>query len=141
MSATLTVGTVCDCHPATVCARDTLQQAERLLTNSHTAAIVVIASAVPRPTVIGIITYPDVLNALSLGNDLERVRVVEVLDRDTIVLHEEEDIDAAILKLRCRGARYAPVTGPGGTLRGIVSMDRLLTSRKDIDAYLTHSYD
>jgi CBS domain-containing protein len=80
MSATLTVGAICDRHPTTVCAHDTLGQAAHLLSNSYADAIVAIASAVQRPTVIGIITYRDVVNALLLGNDLDRVQVMEVLN-------------------------------------------------------------
>jgi len=96
------------------------------LFNSDADAVVAIASAAQRPTVIGIITYRDLLNVLSLGSGLDSVHVLEVLDRNPLVLHEEEEVEAAILKLRCRGAKHAPVTGPGGTLRGAVSMDRLL---------------
>jgi CBS domain-containing protein len=129
MSATLTLGTICDRDPATVCASATLEEAAQLLSNSYMDAIVAIASPVQRPTAIGIITYRELMNSLTLGNDPERAHVLDVLDRNPLVLHEEEDIETAILKLRCRGAKHAPVVGAGGTLRGAISMDRLLACR------------
>jgi len=129
MSAILTLGTICDRNPATVCASATLEEAARLLSNSYMDAIVAIASPVQRPTAVGIVTYRELLNSLTRGNDLERAHVLDVLDRNPLVLHEEEDIETAILKLRCRGAKHAPVIGTGGTLRGAISMDRLQACR------------
>lgn len=126
MSTTLTVGAICDRYPATICATGSLGQAAQLLANSPADAIVAIASAVTRPTVIGMITYRELMNALVLGNGLDGMHVIDVLNRNPLVLQEDETIDVAIVKLRCCGAKHAPVTGPGGTLRGAISMDRLL---------------
>jgi CBS domain-containing protein len=120
------IGQICNHDVATVCASATLQEAARLLSNSYADAVVAIASPVQRPTVIGMITYRDLLNALLIGSALERVQVLDVLDRNPLVLHEQEDIEAAILQLRSRGAKHAPVVGAGGTLQGAISMDRLL---------------
>jgi CBS domain-containing protein len=129
MAAMLCLGAICDRAPATVCASATLEEAAGLLANSYMNALVAIASPVQRPTAIGIITYREILNSLALGNDPQRRRVLDVLDRNPLVLHEEDDLEVAILKLRCRGAQHAPVVGPGGTLRGAISMDRLLGCR------------
>ena len=104
----------------------TLSEAAELLSNSRTDAIIAIASAVRRPTAIGIVTYRELLNALEHGTDLKRVNVAAVLDRNPLVLHEEEDIECSILKRRGRGAQDAPGTGQGGTLYGAISMERLL---------------
>jgi CBS domain-containing protein len=123
------IGEICNRDTATVCASATLDEAAELLSNSYADALVAIASPVQRPTAIGIITYRELLNALVVGSDLGDVHVLDVLDRNPLVLNEEEDIDGAILKLRSRGAKHAPVIGPGGTLRGAISMDRLLGCR------------
>jgi predicted transcriptional regulator len=129
MRDVLTIGAICNRDAVTVNADATLREAAQLLSNSYADAIVAIASPVQRPTAIGVITYRELLNALARGNDLEHVHVLDVLDRNPLVLHEEEDIEAAILKLRCRGAKHAAVIGPGGTLHGTISMDRLLGCR------------
>lgn len=125
----MNVGEICNREAGTVCASATLNEAASLLSNSYADALVAVASAVQRPTAIGMITYRDLLNALETGRDLERVRVLDVLDRNPLVLNEEENIESAILKLRSRGAKHAAVVGTGGTLRGAVSMDRLLGCR------------
>jgi CBS domain-containing protein len=123
------VGEICNHDAATVCANDSLEEAAESLSNNYADAIVVIASPVQRPTAIGVITYREVVNALASGADLKRVRVIDVLERNPAVLHEEETIEDAVLKLRSRGTKHAHVVGRGGTLRGIVSMDRLLGCR------------
>jgi predicted transcriptional regulator len=123
------VGEICNCDAATVCATASLAEAAESLSNSYADAIVVIASPVQRPTAIGVITYREIVNALAWSVDLKRTRVIDVLDRNPVVLHEEQTLEDAILKLRSRGAKHAHVTGQGGTLRGMVSMDRLLGCR------------
>ena len=125
----MNVGEICNRDATTVCASATLRDAEELLANSYSDAVVAIASPVQRPTAIGIVTFREILNALERGADLKRLRVLDVLDRNPLVLHEQEDLEEAILKLRTRGAKHAPVIGPGGTLRGVISMDRLLGCR------------
>ena len=125
----MNVRQVCNREPATVCVHATLSEAAQLLANSYSDAVVAIASPAQRPTAIGVITYREIVNAIASGSVLERTRVLDVLDRNPLVIHEEEDIETAILKLRLRGAKHAPVIGAGGTLLGAISMDRLLACR------------
>lgn len=125
----MNIGDICNRDPATVCASATLSEAARLLSDSYADAIVAIASPVQRPTAVGIITYEDLMNTLAFGSGLKQVRVLDVLDRNPLLLHEEDDIEAAVLKLRSRGAKHAPVVGSGGMLLGEISMDRLLGCR------------
>jgi predicted transcriptional regulator len=123
------VGEICNRDPTTVCASATLNEAAELLSNSYADALVAIASPVQRPTAVGMITYLDLLSALQMGGNLERMHVLDVLDKNPLVLNEDEDIDRAILKLGSRGAKHAPVVGSGGTLWGAISMERLLGCR------------
>ena len=123
------IGEICNRDVSTVCATATLDEAAELLSNSYADALVAIASPVARPTAIGMITYRHLLNAVATGSDLKRVRVLDVLDRNPLVVSEDEDIEGAILKLRSRGAKHAPVIGTGAMLRGAISMDRLLGCR------------
>jgi CBS domain-containing protein len=123
------IGDICEVNATTVCADATLTEVAQLLSNSYTDAIVAIASPVPRPTAIGIVTYRQLLDALGRGADLRDLHVLDVLEPNPLVLNEEEEIEEAIARLRIRGAKHAPVTGSGGTLRGMVSMERLLGCR------------
>jgi CBS domain-containing protein len=131
------VGTICDRIAVTVCASATLDEAAQLLTQTCTDAIVAIASPVPRPTAIGMVTYRELLNLLLRGGDLKRARVLDVLDANPLVLNEEEDVETAIVKLRTRGTKHAPVVGAGGTLQGAISMDRLLGCHNAVGNYLS----
>jgi CBS domain-containing protein len=98
-----------------------------LLCQNQVDAIVAVASPVSEATVIGMITIRDILTALLLRKGtLQRLRVIDVLARNPLVLNESDDIERAIHGLRARGAKYAPVVGSGGTLKGLISMNALL---------------
>ena len=125
----MNIGTICDTDATTIHASTNLSQAARLLSTGYADALVAVASSAQRPTAIGILTYGEILKILLRGDDLKSVRVLDVLDANPLVFDQEEDIEAGILKLRARGARYAPVVGSGGTLWGMISLDRLLGCR------------
>jgi CBS domain-containing protein len=121
------VGKICDHDVVTVCADATLHEAARLLCENEVDAIVTIASPVPHPTAIGIITHRDILTAmLERGEDLLHLRVLDVLSRHPVVINEDEESETALLRMRSRHTRYAPVVGQGGTLLGAVSQFALL---------------
>lgn len=124
----MNVGSVCTPDIFTVCAHESLAEAARLLCDKSAEAVVVIASPAVRPTAIGIITGQDILRALLLRQcELSHLKVIDVLSRNPLVLNEAEDVGSGLLKLRAHGARFAPVVGSGGTLRGAVSQRSLST--------------
>jgi Mg2+/Co2+ transporter CorB len=129
MMGSLTVGMICDENIATVCAHASLGTALRTLLSCSTDVAVVIASAVRNPTAIGIVTWRDVLSLLTRGEDLESATVLNMLDPSPLVLHEKESVESALHQLRCRGTKHAPVIGAAGTLRGLITAERLLTCR------------
>jgi CBS domain-containing protein len=126
----MNVGDICRRDVATVTAHTTLAEAARLLCDSRAEAIVAIASISRRPTALGVVTDRDILRAmLDRGGDLSGLNVVDILSRQPLVLNEDERLQDAMAKLQSRGVEYAPVVGPGGTLRGAISQRDLLAHR------------
>jgi CBS domain-containing protein len=126
----MNVGDICRRDVATVTVHTTLADAARLLCDSRSEAIVAIASVASRPTALGVVTDRDILRAmLDTDGDLSKLNVVDILSRHPLVLNEDERIQDAIAKLQFRGVEYAPVVGPGGTLRGAISQRDLLAHR------------
>jgi CBS domain-containing protein len=125
--APMNVGAICNQNVMTLCADATLSDAAQLLCSRSVDAIVVIASAVPRPTAIGIITDRDIVRAmLDHGGKLAGLRVLDILSRRPLMLNQDEEVDSAMLKLRAADIRHAPVIGSGGTLRGAISREDLV---------------
>jgi CBS domain-containing protein len=121
------VGQVCTPDPVTVSASAPLSDAAQLMCSRHVGSVVVIGSPAEHPTALGILTDRDIVRVqLERVADLSRVSVADVMTRNPLVLDEEESIGNAIRHLRARGVRRAPVTGAGGTLVGVVSVDDLL---------------
>ena len=75
---------------------------------------------------IGIVTDRDIVRALPNAGNLGALPVADVMTRDPLVLRENESIVDAMVRLRQRGVRRAPVVAAGGDLVGIVSTDDLL---------------
>jgi CBS domain-containing protein len=76
---------------------------------------------------IGIVTDRDIVRALpEHAGNLGTLPVADVMSRDPLVLRENESIVDAMVRLRQRGVRRAPVVAAGGDLVGIVSTDDLL---------------
>ena len=128
----LNVGEVCKRDVATVQATTSIMDAAEELRRRRTEVIVAVASPAARPTVLGIVTDGDILDAmLSCGGlDSRYLSVLDVLPRNPLVLNEGEDCAAAIAKLRDRGLDHAAVVGMGGTLLGAVSLEDLLECKQ-----------
>jgi CBS domain-containing protein len=76
---------------------------------------------------VGIVTDRDIVRALpEHAANLGALPVATVMTRDPLVLRENESIVDAMVRLRQRGVRRAPVVAAGGDLVGIVSTDDLL---------------
>ncbi len=127
-SESMKIGSICNENVETVCAAAKLADAAQILAEKRVEVLVVIASAVQRPTAIGIITDRDILRAaLEHPEHFKDLRVIDILSRTPLVLNQDEDVDSAIRKLAAANERFAPVIGTGGTLRGAISHQDLLS--------------
>lgn len=122
------IGAICNQKVVTVCAAATLAEAGRSLAEHQVEALVVIASAVQRPTAIGIVTDRDILRAaIDHPGDFTDLRVLDILSPTPLVLSQDEDAEAALRRMEAAKVHFAPVVGAGGTLRGAVSLRQLLS--------------
>jgi CBS domain-containing protein len=121
------VGQVCTQRAVTICANAPLMEAKQVMCDRGVDAVVVIASAVTRPTALGIITQQDIARAdVVRAANISRLRVSDVLSRDPLVFDQNEAIESAVGHLRARKTRYALVTGSGGAFCSLISLDSLL---------------
>lgn len=104
-----------------------LQEAAQLMCERGVGSVVVVEAPADRPTPVGIITDRDIVSAqLERAADLSRLQVGDVMSHDPLVIVAEESIENALVHLRARGVRRAPVVGSSGELIGVISTDDLL---------------
>ena len=126
---TVNVVRACAQQAHTICANSPLDEAKQLMRERRVDALVVIASAVSRPTALGIITQQDIARAdLIQAANVSQLRVADVLSRDPLAFDQNEPVESAIRHLRARKAHYALVTGSGGAFCCLISLDSLLNA-------------
>jgi CBS domain-containing protein len=129
------VSQVCTRGTDTVCVNAPLLEAVRALWSGRAGAVVAIASPSQHPTVLGMLTQQDILQALlEHAGDVRHVRVLDVLRLNPLVLNNTDSVDEAVAQLRARNAQFAPVIGPGGSLTGIASLGDLLRAQTNRSA-------
>jgi CBS domain-containing protein len=105
----------------------TLLEVARLLRGRHTGDVVVVDDPHGDRIPTGLITDRDiVVKVLGAGGNPAIITAGQIMRTPVIVGGESEDSSAAIARMRANGIRRLPVTGSGGTLTGIVTLDDLL---------------
>lgn len=110
------------------CGREaTVMEAALLLRGQHTGDVVVVDDPAGQRLPAGLITDRDiVVKVLAAGRDPQRVTVGQLMGTPLVSASEDEDTSQAIARMRAHGVRRLPVTGQGGQLVGIVTLDDLL---------------
>lgn len=110
------------------CGRDTtLLEVARLLRGKHTGDVVVVDDPDGECVPAGLVTDRDiVVKVLGAGRDPAKVTAGQIMHTPLVTASENEDSGAAIARMRAHGVRRLPVTGAGGALAGIVTLDDLL---------------
>jgi CBS domain-containing protein len=110
------------------CGRDaTLLEIAHLLRGRHTGDVVVVDGPDTERIPAGLITDRDiVVKVLGAGLDPRKVTAGQIMRTPLVVASENEDSTEAIARMRAHGVRRLPVTGRGGSLVGIVTLDDLL---------------
>jgi CBS domain-containing protein len=105
----------------------TLAEAAMLMREKNVGAVIVTQSPSDRPTAVGVVTDRDIVRAqLDHTADLSSLSVEQAMSRDPLEINAQSDISDAILRMRARGVRRAPVIEGNGTLVGVVSIDDLI---------------
>lgn len=110
------------------CGREaTVMEAALLLRGRHTGDVVVVDDPAGQRLPAGLITDRDiVVKVLAAGQDPQRVTAGQLMGTPLVSASEDEDTSQAIARMRAHGVRRLPVTGVGGRLVGIVTLDDLL---------------
>ena len=123
----MNIGEVCTREVYLVNPGEPLLQAAREMRQRNVGCVIVVEQRGTSLVPIGIVTDRDIARALPEHPDnLGTVPVADVMTRDPLALSEDESIVDAMVRLRQRGVRRAPVVAASGDLVGIVSTDDLL---------------
>ena len=95
-------------------------------------------------TISGIIAERDVIRRIGCAQeDLSRVPVSDVMEREVIVCTPADGLDAVRSVMRTQWIRQVPVVDPGGGLVGIISLGDLnayMLSEGDVEITFLHDY-
>jgi CBS domain-containing protein len=107
--------------------RTTVLEAAHLMRRNHTGDLVIVDDDETKPTPLGVITDRDiVVEVLAKGLNPEVTTVASVMRTPVVVADAGEDSTQVMERMRAHGVRRIPVTGAGGKLIGIVTVDDLL---------------
>ena len=67
-----------------------------------------------------------VVGVLAMGVDPDKLTVADIMTRDIVTVHAEDDVFETIRMMHGKGVRRVVVVDPEGALVGIVSLDDLL---------------
>ena len=104
-----------------------LAECARLMRGEHVGSLVVVdeSDGVRRP--LGIVTDRDiVVEAVALGLDTDTLTAGDIMGSRLATVGEEEDLIAALARMREHGVRRLPVVDRTGRLAGILTIDNLL---------------
>jgi CBS domain-containing protein len=104
-----------------------LADCARLMRAEHVGSIVIVdeGSADRRP--LGIVTDRDiVIEAVAVGLDPKTLTAGDVMGPRLAVVSQDDDLLAALARMREHGVRRLPVIDRAGQLTGILTIDNLL---------------
>lgn len=123
------VGDVCNSAVVSVRSDESVVEAARKMRRFHVGDLIVTSSEEPHPKPIGVITDRDVALVLVAQDlpDLEGLTVGDVVRTDELVgVDADEDVFAAIQRMRENGVRRLPVTDDRNVLVGVFTLDDAL---------------
>ena len=123
----MNIGEVCTREVYMMNPGESLLEAAREMRRRNVGCIVIVEQLGKRMVPIGILTDRDIVRALpEHSGNLGALPVADIMTRDLLALSENDSFVDAMVRLRQRGVRRAPVVGASGDLVGIVSTDDLL---------------
>ena len=106
-----------------------LNEAARLMREHHVGCLVVVVEqqSPEDRVVVGMLTDRDIVNAVvATDRDPHGLRVGDVMNKDVVTAREQDSVLDVLTAMRRKRVRRIPVTGPRGTLIGIVALDDVL---------------
>jgi len=105
-----------------------VNEAARLMRTHHVGSLVVVEELTPdERVVVGMLTDRDIaMGVVAADRDSHSLRVGDLMSKDVLTAREQDSVLDLLAGMRRKGVRRIPVTGPRGTLIGIVALDDLL---------------
>jgi CBS domain-containing protein len=105
-----------------------LDVAARVMREHHVGSLVVVEEPSPQErVVVGMLTDRDiVLGVVAADRDPHSTRVGDLMTKDVITARAQDSVLDLLSAMRRKGVRRIPITGPRGTLVGIVTLDDVL---------------
>ncbi len=123
----MNIGDICTREVVVADQAISLQQAAALMRQHHVGALVVTASSAEAVQAVGMVTDRDlVIEAIARGLDAKETEIGRLTDSKLATLPAGASVDDAIVAMKKQGVRRLLVSGEGGHLHGIVSLDDLL---------------
>lgn len=125
----MTIREVMTKNPA-FCAPSSSVQTVALIMQQRDTGIVPVTEDAFSRKLVGVVTDRDLcLAVLVRGRDPSRVWVEECMTREPVTCHLDEEVTAALRRMREHQVRRIPVVDESGNLQGIVSLADLLRER------------
>jgi CBS domain-containing protein len=106
---------------------ESLHEAVRLMREHHVGDVVITEQRAGRTVPIGILTDRDILiEVVAQDVPLANLAVSDVMSFDLLTVGENHSETDALLSMRRKGVRRAPVVDGEGTLVGIVTVDDVI---------------
>ena len=106
-----------------------VDEAARLMRERHVGCIVVVEQGDGGRLPAGILTDRDIVMAVVAKDaDAKTLRVGDVMTAAVASVRESDTLYDVLSTMRSRGVRRVPVTGPHGTLAGILTLDDVLNA-------------
>jgi signal-transduction protein with cAMP-binding, CBS, and nucleotidyltransferase domain len=110
--------------PAITCAPDAhITQVARIMREKRVGSVLVVDGSAK---VVGIVTDRDLVERVLASEREPSTEVEEVMSRDVVCGHEEDDALRAADQMATRVCRRLPVLATDGRLTGVVSLDDLV---------------
>jgi CBS domain-containing protein len=109
--------------PAITCAPDAhISQVARIMREKRVGSVLVVDGS----KVVGIVTDRDLVERVLASEREPATEVEEVMSRDVVCGHEDDDVLRAADQMATRVCRRLPVLAEDGRLTGVVSLDDLV---------------
>jgi CBS domain-containing protein len=123
----MNVGEICSREVVMMDRGESLSEAVRLMREHHVGDVVITERRGGGTLPVGILTDRDILiEVVAQDVPLDSLAVSDVMSFDLLTVTENESESDALLSMRGKGVRRAPVVDADGALVGIVSVDDVI---------------
>jgi CBS domain-containing protein len=129
--ATVNVGQICRRRVVTIAATEDLATAARLMRESHIGYLIVVEPAFQEGQFlpVGVLTDRDiVVSVVAREADPRMLRVGDAMTPRPVTIMDEDSVADAVDQMKRIGVRRLPVIGDYGVLKGVLSMDDVLST-------------